>query len=46
MEFNLEQLQQILFWSKVKENELGLSEEEKKLVQSIKETLEHWGMDT
>jgi hypothetical protein len=42
--FNLEQLKLILFWASVTEGELGLSDEEKKLIKSIEDTLNHWSM--
>lgn len=44
MEFNLEQLKIISFWASVKQGELGFEDEEKELIDSINETLKHWGM--
>jgi hypothetical protein len=44
LEFNLEQLKLILFWASVTDGELGLSDEEKKLINSIEDTLKHLSM--
>lgn len=43
MEFNLEQLKMIYFWSKVAKGELSLDEENNKLIKEIEEYLKSWG---
>jgi hypothetical protein len=44
MEFNLEKLKLIAFWGMVAFGELSLTEEDKELLDSINETLEHWNV--
>jgi hypothetical protein len=43
LEFNLEQLELIAFWGRVALGELNLTDEDRKLLESINETLKHWG---
>ncbi|MGN7114964.1 hypothetical protein [Lysinibacillus odysseyi] len=43
MEFNLEQLKMIHFWSNVAKGEFTLDDEHEKLIREIEEYLKSWG---